>query len=110
MVNNYYFNIIKRLMKCQTIQKKYLEVIETFNDLKKTIEPNEKTFVSVMNACVHLRDHERIISYLNEMLNVYYLKPSVISYSCLINCLIKQKKIDESFEIAEVLISRGKIK
>ncbi|XP_042059214.1 pentatricopeptide repeat-containing protein At1g26900, mitochondrial-like [Salvia splendens] len=68
------------------------------------VEPNEVTFLTIMNACSHgglMRDG---LSCFGKMVNVYRLKPKIEHYGCMIDLLGRAGLLVEAYELIKGLL------
>uniref|UniRef100_A0A1D1YB16 Pentatricopeptide repeat-containing protein At1g11290 n=1 Tax=Anthurium amnicola TaxID=1678845 RepID=A0A1D1YB16_9ARAE len=79
-----------------------LEALEVFEEmLKLNFEPNEVTFVAVLNACSHCGLVEKGLDYFKLMKEKYGIVPRGDHYTCMIDMLGRAGKLAEAWSYAE---------
>ncbi|PKU73691.1 pentatricopeptide repeat-containing protein At5g19020, mitochondrial [Dendrobium catenatum] len=76
--------------------------IALFSDLLKTrIKPNSITFLGVLSACCHAGLVDIGRKYFKSIESVYYLKPSIKHYGCMVDLLGRAGHLEEAEKLIE---------
>ncbi|XAR49256.1 hypothetical protein NMG60_11032385 [Bertholletia excelsa] len=76
------------------------DAIELFLKMQREkVEPNDVTFVALLNACAHAGLVEKGLKYLIAMKQVYGITPTVECYGCVVNLLGRVGLLNEAEEL-----------
>ncbi|KAF0973601.1 hypothetical protein FDP41_008305 [Naegleria fowleri] len=90
------------------IQKRKASLLNDYvHDDTLYLIPSEYTFAAIMQACAAKGEYKKAYGYLREMQQEYQISPNVVSYSIVVHAMIKAGKIDEAFQMVEVMRSHN---
>ena len=73
------------------------EALELFKQMEQEgIQPNNVTFVVILNACSHAGLVDEALHYFNVMKDRYQIVPDVIHYNCLVDTLSRAGRLEEA--------------
>ncbi|KAK4345126.1 hypothetical protein RND71_035302 [Anisodus tanguticus] len=79
-----------------------VEALALFKRLSEGgMEPDSITFTSVLSSCCHAGLVKEGLDVLYDMLSVYYMKPSVEHYGCMITLLSRCGDLDEAMQLMQ---------
>ncbi|XP_071727886.1 pentatricopeptide repeat-containing protein At5g66520-like [Rutidosis leptorrhynchoides] len=73
------------------------------------IQPNEVIFVAILTACSHAGLVDLGYLYLNQMINVYNIRPSVHHYGCMVDLLGRAGRLAKAEELISTMVEEPNV-
>lgn len=72
------------------------KALELFNQMVAHAQPDESTFINLLNACSHGKLADMSLSVLNSMKTKYCITPTIQHHTCVVDALARSKRLAEA--------------